>query len=168
MPQPDESASTGRSKRAFRARHAFNARVELYSMIERLRQSLEDRLCHVVHVASVEHLDMQIHPGVIGKGAQEFLNQREREITIDRREILGSPVAEKRTATDIHYDADERFVHGHIGVPVAANSTLVSESPGECLAERNASVLDRMMEIHLDVAVRLNLQITQAMPREEE
>ncbi len=48
---------------------------------------------------------------------------------------------------------------------VAAHRFLVAQGLRECLAERDAHVLDGVMRVDMQIAVRVHLQIEHAVPR---
>ena len=68
---------------------------------------------------------------------------------------LSGPSTElsKRAAGDIQRAETERLVHRHERLSETRDTRLVTDALRQCLTERNAAVLDRMMAVHLEVAL---------------
>ena len=121
----------------------------------------------MVCIATGEDIDMEIHSGIHGNRAQEFFDELKRKRRPDRGHIGGGVVSQKWPPAQIHDRANERLVHRHIEKSVAADPGLVAKGFGDRLPKQNAGVLDRVVIINLDVALRRQLEIEQTMLGEE-
>ena len=155
------------SERAFGAGDALDAGVELAGLVHGAGEAFENGLGHVVGVAAVEDFGVEIAAGVDGEGAQEFLDELEGEQTYGR-DVRRGAVLEVRAAGEIDDDAGQSFIHGEVSVAVAADAALIAESPGKGLAEDDPGILDGVVEVDLNVAVGIHLQIDQPMAGEED
>jgi hypothetical protein len=154
-------------KAPFGARNPLDARVELARLVDGAGEAFEDGLGHVVGVAAVEDLGVEIAAGVDGEGAQEFLDELEGE-EADRGDVSGSAILEVGAPGEIDDDARQGLVHGEIGVAVAADAALIAEGAGEGLAEDDSRILDGVVQVDLDIAIGIHLQIDQPMAGEED
>ncbi len=76
-------------------------------------------------------------------------------------------VFQKGPATEVDHRTDQRLVHRHIRMAVPPDPFLRPQRLGKRLPQRDPRVLHRVMEIHLNISVRLDLQIHQAVPRQK-
>ena len=63
-------------------------------------------------------------------------------------------------------DPRQRLVERHVRVPVARQPLLVAERLGHRLPQRDADVLDRVVRVDVEVAVRAHDEVDHAVPRE--
>ena len=63
-------------ERAFDRGEPLHPGIPLDRSAQRPRRALEDGLHHVVRVAAVAELDVEIEPGVLGERVQEILGER--------------------------------------------------------------------------------------------
>jgi len=70
-------------------------------------------------------------------------------------------------STEIDGSDGKRLVHRHKEIAGAENAALVSKSAIEGFAQCNSDVLDRVVLIHVEIAVTLQLQVKRTMAREE-
>ncbi len=144
----------------------MDTRVAQRSLIRRAGKRLEDRLRHVVGVAPVENLHVDIRGGVDGKTTQKFLHQLEGK-KADRLHAARRAVLQVRPPAEIDHRAAKRLVHRNMRGPVPADAALVAKRPGKRTAQRDADILDSVVKIDLDIPVGHDLQVEEAMPREE-
>ena len=116
-------------------------------------------------VLACQLADVQRDAGVGGEGDEELLRQCGIEGAHHHRGNFGVPV-QLTAPRDVHGRHDERLVHGHGDVAEATDAALVAERLRERLPHDDASVLHRMMAVHLKVALAANLQIEQAVAPE--
>src|SRR5438552_12261251 len=135
-----------------------DARVEPRRFGQRAADGLERSLRDVVEVLAIVHVDVQRDLGVEGEGAEEILEQVEVEIR-DPRPPHGHVEHEKRPAGDVHGCVEKRLVHGQERGAVAHDARPVAQRLPERLAETDPDVLDRVMEVHLEVAVSVHGQV---------
>src|ERR1022692_4351868 len=109
---------------------------------------------------------MQVHQTAPRDGAPEFLGERRVECAEHLRRQLDVPYAD-RSAAQIEGRGDERLVHRQSHGTITANARLVAERLRQRLAEADADVLDGMMGIDVEVAVGLDVEVDEAMAREQ-
>src|SRR4051812_29686254 len=68
------------SQHSLRARNPSHSRIDLARRIDSFGESFENRLGHVVRVATVEDFRVEIAAGMHAKCAQEFLDELECKI----------------------------------------------------------------------------------------
>ena len=123
-----------------------------------------------MQIATVKHGNVQGDAAVHGEAAQKFFQQLQRKMTADRfvqmrRDRVGQFVAEKGPAAQIECYPTQRFVHRQQKMAVTDQSGLIPDRLRQRLPQHDPGVLDGVMRIHRDVAIRLQPQIGQAMPR---
>jgi len=69
-----------------------------------------------------------------------------------------------RPAAKIYSGSGERFVHGHQEITGAHNAALAAEGSLQGFAQRDADIFDRVMLVHVKIAVGVHLQIKRAVP----
>ena len=83
-----------------------------------------------------------------------------------------------RAAAEIDHASRQAFIHRHIGLarkrvswvktrPVSPDAFLVAERPSERLSKGDATVFDRVMHIHLQIAAATECQIDDGMPGQQ-
>src|SRR5438093_766012 len=153
------------SQRALRRRDdSRDARVHPRGVGERAADGLEHRLRDVVEIVAVVHDHVQGELGVDSKGAEELLQEVEVEVrhaTSRHRDAED----EERAPRQVHGRRDERLVHRDETGAVAHDALLVAERQTERLPEHDADVLDRMVLVHLDVALCLDGEVHEAVLR---
>ena len=136
-------------------------------LIERAGQGFKYPLRHVVRIPAGQDVHMQVHPAMHRHGAKKFLDELKGEISSDRLDVLRGIKRQIRAPAEIHDDPDQRLVHRDVGKPVAPDPGLVRKRFHQRLPERDAGVLDRVVEIHLDVAAGIEIEIKNPVPREQ-
>ena len=63
------------------------------------------------------------------------------------------------TSAQIHHDAAERLIHRDVGMPVACDPGLVAEGLADALAEHDAAVLDRVVEINVHIPIHREVEV---------
>ena len=132
-------------------------------LIDRFRKALKDRLRHVMSVPTIKNFRVEIDASVNRKSPEKFLDEGKRKRRADGRHARRRPVIEEGATTEIDDDPSKGFIHGQIGVPIATNPPFIAERFGKCLAESDPRIFDRVVEIHLDIAISLDAQIAKAM-----
>src|SRR5205807_4722316 len=117
-------------------------------------------------VRAVQQLDMQI--------ATKFSRERPPEM-FDKLDVKLSnafahfrdSIDEEGAATQIHYGADQSFIHRHISRAEADNSFLIAERIGERLANRQRDVFYGVMSINVQITFAFNFEIEQTVARKQ-
>ena len=81
---------------------------------------------------------------------------------------FGRAVLDERAAAEIEHDTGERLVHRQISPAVAADAALVTQRLGQGLAERDAGILDGVVQVDLEVPLRPHGEIDQRVPSREQ
>src|SRR5207249_3847807 len=144
---------------------SFRARIRLQRHAQGPRERLEHSLALVMRVVAAQVVDMQRHLGVVGKTLEEFVHQVHVEVA-DQRALELDVVLEARPAGEIDHDARQRFVERYVGMPVTQNAFLLADGARHRLAQRDPYVLDRMMRVHLQVALCPNIEIEHRVARD--
>ena len=93
---------------------------------------------------------------------------REEDVVVAQHLPLGDldVVVQVRPAGDVHHRAHQRLVQRHHRVAVAADAGAVAQRLGDRRAERDAGVLDRVVAVHVEIALRLDGEVQQAVARQ--
>src|SRR5271165_4339509 len=155
------------SKDSFRAwQHASELTVFGAGHAERPRKSLEQRFDLVMVRAPVNYLRMDVGFRAAGEAVEEVSYKFRLEIAHQTRSDLGIDYGCAASA-EIDGDHSQSFVHRHHEISRAQDATLTAQRLGEGLAERNADVLDGVVLVHVEIAVRLQLQVERAVARNQ-
>src|SRR5438132_13292310 len=141
------------------------ARVELDRHAQRAREGLEHRLTLVVRVVAAQVVDVHGRVSVVDEALEELV----REVDVELAHAGAAEVDvvfEARTAGEIDHCARKRLVERNVGVAVAADALLVAERLRHRHAERDADVLDGMVRVDLEVALRVEVEVEGAVARE--
>src|SRR5690606_17733729 len=141
---------------------AGGPRIGLDGHAQRTREGLEDRLALVVRVVAAQVVDVQCDLGVVHEALEELARQVDVEVPDHRPRERNVPV-QARTARKVDHDARERLVERHVGVAIAADALLVADRARNGLAERDADVLDRVVRVDVQVALRLDLEVDETV-----
>ena len=106
----------------------------------------------MVCVLAVLALEVQRQSGVYRQRTHELDRQTGVVLTAHRLRH-GGIEHEIRTARDIQRAETERLVHRHERLSETRDTRLVTDALRQCLTERNAAVLDRMVTVHLEIAL---------------
>jgi hypothetical protein len=129
---------------------------------QRAAHRLEDRLGDVVQIVAVVHGDVQRDFRVERERAEVFLQHVHVEVRHARARHRHAEDQE-RAPGEIDGGLHERLVHRHEGGAVADDALLVAQRLLERLAQHDADVLDRVVDVHLDVAAGLDGEIHEAV-----
>ena len=151
---------------ALRGRRVARAGTILRAATRSARERLEDRLDLVMAGAPVEHLDVNVGPRPLREALEEVLHELRLEIAhpgdlelqIDHR---------VRPPAKIDGGDSERLVHRHHEVPGAIDAAAGAERLSDRLAERDPDVLDGVVLVHVEIAVRLQREIERAVARHQ-
>ena len=116
----------------------------------------------MVRVLAVLALEVQRQSGVYRQRTHELDRQTGVVLTAHRLRH-GCVEHEVRAAGNIQRAETERLIHRHERLTEARDSRLVTDTFCQCLTERNAAVLDRVMTIHLEVALAGQFQTEAGM-----
>ena len=106
----------------------------------------------MVRVLAVLALEVQRQSGVYRQRTHELDRQAGVVLTAHRLRH-GCVEHEVRAAGDIQRAETERLVHRHERLSETRDTRLVTDALRQCLTERDAAVLDRVMTVHLEVAL---------------
>jgi len=117
-------------------------------------------------VVTVGQIDMQVHPGFEGKGPEKLLGQGRVESTRGA-EDLRHIVHQKRAIRKVHGHLRQGVIHGGDRVAIAADPLAVSQGLIERIPKNDSHVFHGVVEIHLEVAFSLHLQIEKPVHAEK-
>ena len=141
------------------------AGIDREGSAQHARYRLEAGLGDVVVVLAIEVDDVQRQPGVLGERLKELLEELGVEIADFRPRERDLP-DEVGPAGDIHGRARTSLVHGEVDRGVARDALAVAERLADRLAERDADVFRRVVEVDMRVALGAHGQVDQRMARE--
>src|SRR5712691_1518553 len=151
-----------RSETPLRRQHVADARVEPRRFRQRPSHRLEDGLGDVMQVLAVVHRHVQRELRVERDGAEEVLEQVQVEVR-DPRPPERHIEDQVRPTRDVHRRMYQRFVHRQKGVSIAGDALLVAHRLLERLAEADADVLHRVVQVHVQVAPGIHGKVHQAV-----
>ena len=125
---------------------------------------LEAGLGDVVVVLAVVVPHMQRDAGVLGECLEELAEQLGVEAADLGARKLHLP-DEIWPARDIERGSRQRLVHGKVDRGVAADALALAQRPRNRLAERDAGILDRVVVVDVQVALRPDRHVDQRMAR---
>ena len=102
---------------------------------------------------------------VRGEAAEELLEQ----LGVDLADLVAREAhvpGQERPAGDVDRRFHKRLVHRHQRLPVAPDAALVADGACERLPQRDAGILRGVVEIDMQVALRLDLEVEQGVPSE--
>jgi len=150
---------------SFGAWDASDAGIDTASHVDGASERFERGFHHVVRISSVEHFQVQVGGGVVGKSAQELFKQRVGEMVLGNR--CWRTEVDEGASAEVDDCPGEGFIHRHISVPVPSDAFSVAERFCEGLSECDAGVLDSVVEIDLDIALGVDREVGEAVFREE-
>lgn len=151
-------------KAAFRGGHdAGHARVVSDRHSQRASQGFKDRFGDVMSVDAFQIVDVQRYPGVVDETLEKLPEQIDIEAS-DHGARKFDFIEEPRAAGQIDCDTREGFVERYIRMTIANDALLVADRLREGLAERDADVFDGMVRVDFEIALRIDLDIDQAVP----
>ena len=106
----------------------------------------------MVRVLAVLALEVQRQSGVYRQRTHK-LDRQTGVVLAAHRLRHGCVEHEVRAAGDIQRAEAERLVHRHERLSETRDTRLVTDALRQCLTERDAAVLDRMVTVHLEVAL---------------
>jgi RNA polymerase sigma factor (sigma-70 family) len=164
---------------------AGETRVVLLGLIDRLCKGLEQSLYHMVRFLAIEQFQMQVAPGLVGEGLEKFPRQPKAEGAghildlfrgryLSKGQLIQTSPDQVGPPAEINDTSRQTLVHGHIGLAakrvlrveagaVAADAGLVAQRFTNGLAQGEATIFDRMVGVHLEVAFAAQPQVHQGM-----
>ena len=119
----------------------------------------------MVGVVTAQGVDVQRDPGMIDQALEELTHQVDIEFA-DGCAREGHVEDQARPPGQIHHHARQGFVERHIGMAVTAQALLVAQRLGERLADGDADILDGVMRVDVQIALRLDVQVDHAVARD--
>src|SRR5215471_647051 len=121
-------------------------------------ERLGDCLGGMVPVAAREERGVEVQAPAEGHGLEELLHEGEGKVRRHEQHLSveGHFPREVRAAREVHDDAGEGLVERDVRVAEAADPALVAQRLLQGLAKREAGVLDRVMEVDVNIAFRLD------------
>ena len=104
------------------------------------------------------HVEVEVEAAVVHERPEEVLEELRRQVP----DALGAeldPEVEPGPAGQVHHRAGERLVERDVGVAEADDALLVAERLLERLAERDPDVLDRVVRVHVQVALAAHVEV---------
>src|SRR5271166_5994435 len=155
------------SKDSLRARqHASELTIFGAGHAQRASKSFEQRFDLVVIGAAVNHLRVYVGFRASREAVEEVSHKFCLEIANQTGPDLGINHGGAASAK-IDGDNAQSFVHRHHEISRAQDAALATQRLGEGFAERNADVLNGVVLVHVEIAVRLQLQVERAVARNQ-
>lgn len=124
--------------------------------LQRAGKSLEDALDLVVLIVAFG-LDIKIDAGTVAERLEEVQEHLGRHIADTLAMEFGIPY-KPWTSAEVESDLTETIVHRK-AESITSDTTLVAQGLGNTFAQRDTSILDRMMFVDIKIALHLNGQI---------
>lgn len=118
----------------------------------------------MVVVAAIKNGHVQGHAAGQGKGFEKVRNQLGVQLA-NGGLGEGSLKMKFRTARNIQNRAQERFIHGHIGMGITHNAFSISQSLQKAFAQSQRHIFCGVVAINVQVAFTAQVEIKQAMKR---
>ena len=134
--------------------NTLDSAVLLLCDVNRLGQTLEDRLNDMVRLIAVKKLYVKIALSRVTEALHELTNQRDVKVA-DLDLACPDAIDQEWPAAEIQRHTGKSLVHREDPKAVAADAFLVSERLLECLTQHDAQVLDQMMIVDVNIAARL-------------
>ena len=147
------------------ARDASDAWVDLTSLLESTRESLEERFSNVVTITAIQNLSMDIRTEITRHSTEEFFYQSELKILRIWSVLRVTELKVWSIRKVDHYPA-KSLIHGRIGTAISNNPGLIAQGFIDRLPNSNGTVFGRMMLIDMQITFDPQFQINQRMPRE--
>ncbi len=166
-----------------------NSRVMLAGEVHRPGERLEQAFDHVMRLAPVQQLQMQVALRLVGEPLEELPRQPKPEgrrhvlvLVLDRNPALGMMVHsfpdQVGSPAEIDNAPRQALIHRHVGLTregiprikaraVPPQAPLVPERFTERLTQGNPAVLHRMVRVHFQIALAGQLQVTGRMLRHQ-
>ena len=113
-------------------------------------------------VAAAERVEVEVEPAVVGQRPEEVLEQL-RGHGAQLAGLERDAVMKIGPAREVDHAARERLVQRHVGVSEARDARLVAQRLQERLADHDADVLDGVVGIHVQVALRAHVEVEAAV-----
>jgi len=113
-------------------------------------------------VAATDIVYVQRDQGMINESLKKFRQQIDIEFADSGPGKLYM-ILEARAAGTIHYHTRQRFIQGYVGVTIAADTGFIAEGLLHSLAETDTYILDSVVGVDSQVALRADAEIKQAM-----
>src|SRR5580698_3084273 len=115
---------------------------------------------------AVHRLHVNVCTCAARKALKEIGHEFSLQITDEACADLGVD-GEGSTATKIDGGNGQRFIHGHDEISGTQNAALVAERAVKRLAKRNTHVFDRVVLIHIEIAIAFEVEIEGAVARKQ-
>src|SRR5262245_6855972 len=158
-------AADGLQRALGRRLRGARARVGLHRHPHRARERLEGGLGLVMRVRPAQVVHVQRHLRVVHEALEEFVHQVDVELA-DPRPDERDVELEPRPPREVDHHARERLVERDVGVPEPAYALLVADRLRHRLAEGDPDVLDGVVGVDVQVALRLDVEVEQAVARD--
>src|SRR5215213_3114467 len=135
----------------------YGRAFDLHRVAQRPGDALERRFDDVVPVAARQRSDVQRDPRTERERAPELLG----ELRVERADELGDRVDlvhQEGTTRQVERDLDECLVERHERRGKATHARLVAQCVLQRGAEHDADVLDGVVEVDVEVALRLDAE----------
>ena len=112
----------------------------------------------MVRICSVKRLDVQGDPGIHRERLEELAYQ----LGIERPDLVPWELRaehEERSSRDVDRRPRKRLVHRQHGVGIAGDAGALAQRLTKRLAEGDAGVLDRMVVVDMQVALRRDVHV---------
>lgn len=139
-----------------------HARIGLDGHAQGAPEGLEHGLGLMVRVVAAQAVDMRADRGVIDEPLEELAHEIDIELA-DRAAREGHLEHEAGAAGQIDDYAGERLVEWDVSMTVAPHALLIADSLRQRLTKGDANVLDGVVGIDVQIALRLDLEVDHAV-----
>jgi hypothetical protein len=129
---------------------------------QRPAKRLKDGLKDMMPVFAMEQVNMQGQTGVENKGSKKLFRQRGIEGS-DFCLGQGHLIVQIGPIGKISADPGKGFIHGNIGMTVAANTRFVAKRLLKSHPQTDSQILDGVMIVDLDITMRGDFQIKETV-----
>jgi hypothetical protein len=146
--------------------HAMNAGIQGTGLAHGPADAFENRLGDVMAIGTVLHVDVQREPTASDKSLKEFLDELRREAGADARAWEGSMINQIRPGADVEGDRHQRLIHRHHRMAKALDAFLRPQGPVKRFSKADTHVLDRVVEIDIEIATGVEVEVKKPIARE--
>src|SRR5258708_756897 len=116
--------------------------------------------------SSVQHARVNVGAGSSREGFEQIVYKLRLQIANTQSADLGINYR-RGASSEIHRGQTERFVHWHDKITGAQNAAAIAQSTIKNLTQRDPNILNRVMLINIQVALRRQFQIEASMSSKE-
>src|SRR5918999_4211552 len=147
-----------------RRQEPFHPGIAFYCHAQSPAKGLKYGFDDVMAVSTAQIVNVQGHEGMVDEALEEVIEQVHIKITYPCARELYLEL-KPRPAGTIEHHPRERLIQRHIGLSIAADTSLVAQGLGKGLAKGDSDVFDGVMRIDVQIALSFNVKVEHPMPR---